>query len=68
MLHIAIVEDEEIVRTQEKEYIERYSAEHQLDIKVTEFKSGEAALTCINYNHLCRLYLILYKYVNIITI
>ena len=44
MLHIAIVEDEEIVRNQEREYIDRYSRENKIDIKISEFESGEAVL------------------------
>ena len=44
MLHIAIVEDEETVRNQEKEFIERYSKEHKIDIKISEFENGEVIL------------------------
>lgn len=44
MLQIAIVEDEQVNRTQMKEYISQYAAEHKLDIEVTEFENGELVL------------------------
>mgnify|MGYP002529383384 CR=1 FL=1 len=55
MISLAIVEDEEIYRSQLKEYIQRYARENGYDFQITVFRDGDE----ITENYQCKFEMIL---------